>query len=409
MSNRNNDVFQVLVTKGNLAPLAAGGNISALAVGQIGAFDANTNVSIGAATSPMPRDIYFAVGVNHAGGATLADVRQSAGQMIQRKGILNYSFRPHTAGRPMIVEVGDYLAQCDTDYGIKIEFRNSKIQRMQGTVQFTKSYIVRTGCCDACAEGCNTADPNELTILLVNAINGDDDKMVIAEATARTALTTLTHGTSVNYAIDAVMTLADVQALITYNAANPATMVYSNIKLTSVPLTAAKFCQVNLHFHRFLQTHIEVSIIDGFNCSGAVTVLQELVQEEGSSVNIKQKEYHASAWDHAGPYVVSDTTGTPMDNILYLTVDGQFYDQYILEYDQKSMSGWLEYENPLSTIFAIPEADIATRDGLGALIDAIVVGLGFEALADDAATSNVTATVVEPATGSKAIDKDGLA
>lgn len=413
MSNRNNDVFQVLITKGNQAVLTAGNTIDDLLPGQIGVFSENNRLSISAATTPMPREVFFAVGINRNGGGTLEDIRESAGQFIQRKGISNYSFRPHTAGQPMIIKVGDYTAQCDTDYGIRVEFRNSRIYRVQGTNQFSKAYIVRTGCCDGCAEGCGTADPNELTILMVNEINADDSGLLIASATARQDLTIVDHGTSVDYTAGDVMTLADVQALITFNALDTtldADKVYSDFILQSVPLKVAAFCQINLHFHKLLQTTLIVSLIEGFNCSGTVTTLQDLVQEEGSATNIKQLEYHASAWNGAGPYVASSVLGLAMGNIEYFTDDTKKYDQFILEYEFSSKSGWGEYENPLSTIFAIPEADTVTRNGLATVIDAVVAGLGFEALADDALLANVGPTVVEPSTSERDdVTKDGMA
>ena len=40
-----------------------------------------------------------------------------------------------------------------------------------------------------------------------------------------------------------------------------------------------------------------------------------------------------------------------------------------MEYFQKSESGWLEYENTLSTVFAIPETATTTRDEFVALLD----------------------------------------
>lgn len=413
MSNRNNDVFQVLITKGNQAVLAAGNTIDDLLPGQIGVFDEDKKLSIGAATTPMPRNISFAVGINRSGGATLEDIRESAGQFIQRPGISNYSFKPHTAGQPMIVEVGDYMAQCDTDYGIRVEFRNSRIYRTQGTNQFSKAYIVRTACCDDCAEGCGTADPNELTILMVNEINNDEAGLLIANATARQDVTTVDHGTSVDYSAGDVMTLADVQALITFNALGTtleADRVYTDFTLQSVPLKVAAFCQINLHYHKLLQTTIIVSLIEGFGCSGVVTTIQEIVYEEGTYTNIKQLEYHASAWNGAGPYVASSVLGLAMDNVEYFAVSGTNYDQFILEYEFSSKSGWGEYENPLSTIFAIPEPDTVTRNGLAAVIDAVVAGLGFEALADDAALANVGPTVVEPSASERDdVTKDGLA
>lgn len=376
MSNRNNDVFQVLVTSGNAAVLAEGSTVDSLAVGQIGFFNEDTKLSFDATTTPIPRNFFMAVGVNNSGGATLEDIVESAGQFIQTKGIMNASFRPHTAGQPMIVTVGGYKGECDTEYGLRVEFRNSRIYRTQGFNQFSKPYFVKTACCDSCSEGCPSGDANEVTILMVNAINNQEDGLLIARPKARQAVTAATHGTSVDYAIGAVMTLADVQALIDYNAVPANTnKVYSDFEIESVPLKVAQFCQVNLHFHKLLQTTLVTSTVAGFDCSGTtVTVTQELAQAEGEGFQIQQKEYHASGWNGAGPYVLSETTGTPMGNITYRALGNGKYDQFILEYDFKSHSGWLEYENPLSTIVAIPGANTTTRNSFAAVLDAITNG-----------------------------------
>ena len=51
--SRNNDVFHLLVTKGNQAVLAKDKKVVELAPGQIGVFNYDTNLSI-AATDPAP-------------------------------------------------------------------------------------------------------------------------------------------------------------------------------------------------------------------------------------------------------------------------------------------------------------------------------------------------------------------
>ena len=408
MSNRNNDVFQVLPTKGNLVTLAAGNTLESLAPGQLGAFDALTNVSFNSATSPKPREFYFALGIDRTGSATLEDIRTSAGQLIQKNGITSYTFKPHTAGQPMVVKVGGYKATSGTEYGIRVEFRNHKIYRIQGYNQFTKAYMVTTPCGDDCTPGCNDLDANLLTKLFVDEINGDEQGLLVAKYVARQAVTTATHGTSVNYAAGAVMTLADVDALITFNlTALAADQVFADFTITSVPLKVAAFYQVHLQYYKFVETVLVTSLIEGFSCSGAVTELQLPVYEEGSGRNIKQKEYHASGWTAAGPYKLSTVTGTAKENIEYLAVETTTYDQFILQYFQTSESGWLEYSNTLSTIIAVPEADTVTRASVATLVDSITTGAAFESLANDAAAASATATVVEPVVTDPALD--GLA
>jgi hypothetical protein len=392
MSNRNNDVFQVLVTKGNVAVLAKDLPIENLAVGQLGAFNPDTNLSIDA-TSTMPKNLYFAVGKGE--GAVLEDIRQSAGQLIQKDNLTAYSFKAHTAGQPMVINVGGFNVLTDAEYAIRVEFRNSRIYRIQGFNQFSKAYSVITPM--------ENADANTLSKLFVAAVNNDEAGLLVAKFIARQALVAATHGTSVGYAIGAEVSAADVEALIVYNAvpANVATQVFVDFSFTSVPLKVGNFAQVNLGYHKLLETVLIVSLVEGFSQSGATTISQYPVFEEGSSNNIKQKEYHASGWSGSGPYKLSPVTGTAKGNIEYLTVDGATYDQFIVEYNQVSDSGFLEYSNVLSTIFATPEASHVTRDSVAALLDAIT-GASFEALASNLffLRRNITTVRFSPLTSS---------
>jgi len=352
MSNRNNDVFKVLpVTNCNLLSPGMGNTVENLAVGQLGAFDAATNLAVNQFTSPMPKEIFFALAYTTPSGGV--DYRTSAGQVIQRQGVVGFTEKLCSTGAPMKVTVGNFKAECDTEYGVRIEFRNAKINRIQGYNQFSKAFMVTTPCCDDCAEGCGSLDANVLTQLFVTNINADISGLVLAQPVARQALTTATHGTSVNYAAGAVMTDADVADLIVFNkTALVADQVFADFQLVSQPLSIGSFCQVNLHYYKLLETVLIVSLIEGFGCSGATTVNQYPVYAEGTGNNILQKEYHASGNAGSGPYKLSGVTGTAYGNISYLADKNTNYDQIILEYNQSSESGWQEYSNPLSTIFA---------------------------------------------------------
>jgi hypothetical protein len=83
----------------------------------------NTGLSIGPATSPMSRDFYFAVGMTPMGTGALGDIR--TGQIFKKQVLLTLLENSFT-GRPKIVKVGAYGIVGDTDYGIKVEFRNSR-------------------------------------------------------------------------------------------------------------------------------------------------------------------------------------------------------------------------------------------------------------------------------------------
>jgi hypothetical protein len=405
MSNRNNDVFQVLPTSGNQALAANGATVGDLLPGQLGVFNAETGLAYATAVPAGTKGLIFAVGVDKTGSGNLEDVRTSAGQYIQTKGITDLTYKPHTAGQPMKVTVGGATVNCDTEYGVRIEFRNSRISRIQGYNQFSKAFLVTTPCCDDCTDGCGTVDANVLSQLFVAAINADENGLVLAQFVARQALTIATHGTSANYALGAVVSAADVAVLIEFNkTAADADKVFADFQLVSVPLAIGKYCSVNLHYHKLLETVLIVSLIEGFSCSGATTVNQYPVYEEGSGVNIQQKEYHASGWAGSGPYKLSQVTGMAYENIEYLSLKGTTYDQFIVQYAQTSESGWLEYNNVLSTVLAIPEADTVTRQAVATIFNSFLSSQGFESLIDDAAAANVDPTVVEPVVTSTATD-----
>jgi hypothetical protein len=372
MSNRNNDVFRVLpVTDCDLLP--AGDAIEDLNIGQLGAFDAATNLAIDSTTSPMPKEIFFALAYQTDAGNT--DYRFSAGQVIQRQGVVGFTEKLCSQGSPMKVTVGNFKAECDTEYGIRVEFRNAKINRIQGYNQFSKAYMVTTPCCDDCAEGCGSLDANILTQLFVANINADESGLVIAQPVARQPLTIATHGVSQNYATGAVMTSADVAQLIVFNStAAPGDLVFADFQLVSQPLSIGSFCQVNLHYYKLLETVLIVSLIEGFGCSGATTVNTYPTYAEGTGINIQQKEYHASGWAGSGPYKLSGVTGTPYGNIVYLADKNTNYDQVILEYNQTSESGWQEYSNPLSTVFAFPCDDCDLDETITDLLTAFIAG-----------------------------------
>lgn len=405
MSNRNNDVYAVLPTSNNVALLAAGNTEDDLAVGQLGCFDANSGLSV--VSLAAVRDFYFALGVDRNGDTVLDDLRKSAGQFIQRQGVVGISFKAHSAGQPKVVVVGGYTAKCDTDYAIKVEFRNSRIYRMQGYNQFAKTYNVRTACCTDCSNDCGSEDPNNLSVLLVNAINNDESGLLSAKVIARTAIDDAVVTTlSQSYAAGDPMSQEDIDALIAYNLtqSDVADQFYTDVEITSTPLVLApQGGDVNLGFHKFLQTEILVSISDGFVCTGEVTVTQELAFEQGSGGNVRQLEYKSLAWCETGPYAASSVTGMAFP-VPYLAVASTKYDYFILENNHKSESGWLEYENPLSTIFAIPATHTTTRNSLATVLATIP---NFETLVDDAAAANVDPAVVESVPADST--KDGLA
>lgn len=180
-----NPVSKVLTTAGNVAMLAAGSRPSALAVGQLGAFNVHTGLSVDAA-SPIgdTRDIYLAVGVNKTGaggGATLEDIDKSAGQFIQVRNAKSYTYRGTVSDTAKVVDVMGFVAKCETDYAVKVEIRNGQVYAENGYNQFTKTFAVRTGCCADACEDCGDGNCLEIANSIVTQINADPDALLTAQ------------------------------------------------------------------------------------------------------------------------------------------------------------------------------------------------------------------------------------
>ena len=401
--SRNNDVFHLLVTKGNQAVLAKDKKVTELLPGQIGIFNYDTNLSFDATVATAPRNFYLAVGID-AGNGTTGDIMKSAGSHVQGKNIAFYSFRPYTPGRPMKVLLKDYVANCETEYGVKLELRNQEIYRTQGYNQFTKTYTMKTSCCDGCEPTCPSGDANEITKQLFINISNDPSGLVKANIKPR-AGAVLPSGVTVD--ANGNLTLAQVDTIMAANAAKtgPANFVYTDLEIETVPQTIQDFSAVSLNYMYPRQTVAILTKVGDFKCSGTVATTQTAVFEEGAGIDVKQLEYKAKGWTES-PYRVSTVNGVA-DNRIYITDASSKYDVFALTYDQFSLGGWLEYFHNQASIIAIPTADTVTRNGLAAILDKVAVAQSFEPLADDAAAAVVDPTVIEKTTD-KTVATDGI-
>ena len=401
--SRNNDVFHLLVTKGNQAVLAKDKKVTELLPGQIGIFNYDTNLSFDATVTAAPKNFYLAVGID-AGNGTTGDIMKSAGSHVQGKNIAFYSFRPYTPGRPMKVLLKDYVANCETEYGVKLELRNQEIYRTQGYNQFTKTYMMKTSCCNGCEPTCPSGDANEITKQLYINISNDPSGLVKANIKPR-AGAVLPSGVTVD--ANGNLTLAQVDTIMAANTANgdPANFVYTDLEIETVPQTIQDFCSVSLNYMYPRQTVAILTKVGDFKCSGTVATTQTAVFEEGAGIDVKQLEYKTKGWTE-GPYRVSTVNGVA-DNRIFITDANAKYDVFALTYDQFSLGGWLEYFHNQASVIAIPTADTVTRNGVAAILDKVAVAQGFEALADDAAAAVVDSTVIEKTTD-KAVTTDGI-
>lgn len=445
----NNKVFQVLVTKGNKALAAEGTKVDALADGQLGIFDANTNLAVSAAV----KKFYLAVGVDSDGDGVVDNIAASAGQEIQKDNFRDFTYKPHTAARDMVFDIIGYDdVKCDTDYAVKFEFRNAQIYARQGYNQFAKTFAIRTACCEA---GSTTGTVADLTAKLVEALNADESGMFTAESvdslnvtTAPTVAGNIVVTIGADTTTVAVLatetpetTAAKIAAAITADTGNTAVasasgstvqigsvpegtaisvdagttlavvevVENSGVRVTTNSLAVNKFCDVNTKYYKPRTTIVVPSLIEGFNCTGKIVIVEEGKPEEGSGYDIRQKEYHAGGWNgKPGPYRASTAVGLAMPGFEYLASDNIKYDQFHLVYDHFSTAGWGEYLNNLMTIVAIPATDTVTRDAFATAMNVQLTALGFESLVDDATAASVDPTVVE-ATPPASTAVDGIA
>ena len=377
--SRNNDVFQVLVTKGNQAVLAAGNEVTDLLPGQIGVFNFESNISIDG-TAPV-RNFYLAVGLDRNGDGVTDDIRKSAGSHIQSRNIAFYSYRPFQAGRPHIIEFKDFKTQCGEQYGFALEFRNQQIYRTQGYVQFKVNYVVEGPCCDGCSTGCESGDDNLVAKKLVDAVNMDPRGFVTAQL--------------FNTTTNAVVT--DYDAFVTANEAvnnddDPTNDVKLGIRLTSVPQTINNYAGVDTKYFHMRETFMVPSKLIGFECNGDFVTTQKPLVTQGLGYDLQYLEYMAGGWNNnPGPYRTFAVNGLAK-NIEYFAEKNTQYGILALTYDQFSIGGWLEYLNNEASIVAIPQADATTRAAILTILDRITALTQFDALADDAAAYNVNDT-----------------
>lgn len=225
-----NPVSKVLVTSGNQAVLGAGNRIDQLANGQIGFFNFHTGLSVDGTVPGDARDIIIAVGINRSGGSTYEDHRQQAGQVLQVRHSKSYTVKPYRAGRPKIVDIVGFTAQCESPYALRVAIRNSAISALVGFDSITKVFSARTGCCpDQCAP-CGTSNPAELATALIKNINLEPDKLLTATGVGYQINATVTAGSGATASI--TVTVGTTAYTVPTTSGNSATLVAAAIANT---------------------------------------------------------------------------------------------------------------------------------------------------------------------------------
>ena len=308
------------------------------------------------------------------GDGVTDDITKSAGSHVQGRNIQFYNEKPYKAPTPMKVVLKDYVADCETEYGFKLEFRNQEIYRTQGFVQFTKPYMIKTSCCNGCEPTCPSGDANEITKLLLINIANDPAGLITGKAILRN---TIDSDALPLPAVGEEVTDALLEDIMVFNANLPegSEKIYTDIEITTVPQKIHNWCGINLKYFYPRQTIILPTILEGFKCNGKVEVTQQATFEEGSGYDLKQLEYQAKGWTES-PYRLSALNGVAQDTKEYNADAKEKYTQYALTYDQHSIGAWLDYSLHEATIIAVPDADTATKTALTAVFTSLKLKYG---------------------------------
>lgn len=393
-----NALYQVLVTSGNVNVLGAGQTLSALANGQIGVFDADSNLSVVAAGAPKAREFYLAVGVGTAGSASQI-ILKSAGRHIQAQGLRNVTARCYTPAQPQIIDIHDFTAKCDTDYGIKFVLFNQNAYTRYGYNTPYKTFFAHTSCCPSECGVTATTCKNfgaEAAYLMALEINKDPDALMTAKLVDYTDPENPEEVELEDYA-DWVAAHTDDNDTSTDTTDDIIPSL--GIRITTAPSTLQHYGDINLNYENPRGTKVIAALVEGFDCNGTVTTIQDIIYEDGSGYDVQQLEYVAGGWNaRPGIYRLSELLGMQVGgSFKKYAVENEKYLLINLNYFNKYYEGRL-YETNMDTIVAIPCADTGTRDTFIAVIDAISNLHGMDALADDLAAcaacdeANVTGT-----------------
>jgi len=190
---KNNDVFSIIPIPAATADVIVDTTktVDDLAAGDIGVFDYNTGKALNATTAKNVNEFFVALAVDTTGDGVKDEILTSAGTKIKAKDIQSYELKCYTAATEQVVDVHSFTADCDTEYGLKIEINTDEKYMNYGFNQAAKTFIVKTGCCEGC-ESCGTGNCAELTKLLIDAINADEDGLMVASAFANVGDITIT-------------------------------------------------------------------------------------------------------------------------------------------------------------------------------------------------------------------------
>lgn len=364
----NNPVAQILASTGNQALLGAGANVISLAVGQLGVFNAKTQLSVDTtATADEYQEFFIAVGTDPSGAGTTTDVRRSAGQYIILKDLNAIDYRCYSATQPAIYLISGFTANCNTEYVIRMGLSFPLAGITYGFNMPMKVFSYTTACCPGCGTDCPSGDCNELAVGITDALNADKDGLFVAVC----ADVTTTPGTPIPI---------DKSAVAAWVTANPGLCL--GVQITTIPTPLGQFLNgINLTYDYPRVPILNLSLVEGFACNGTTSIYQQPINQQGGGYDLLENESNDSGQNAGnkfggGPFRTG-LMGVPFNNYYSIISPTGKYTQYTLTGNNKSNNGGSRSDTmtPLETTIAIPCADTTTRTAFVTLMDVITAGV----------------------------------
>jgi len=342
MSKTIRNVHRLLATSGDSAPLGAGNTVGDLAEGQIGLFDANTNLSLAAGGASASTEFFLAVG-------TATSHIKSAGT-IKAANVRNAQFECYTAGQPPIFDFVNLCADCNKDYVIKFDITTANAYVGYGMQPLYKTFVAREDCCD----GSGAADCIDVIKDLRDQMNADNDGIFAAIATNPS------NNAELN---DAALDSWDVDA----NGC-------PNLRVTINAPALARFCNIPNTYSFPTGISVQPSM-QGFNCctpKGVITEVQGVLYPQGAGADIKFEEYDAAGNSGQAFSHYRQTESGVTAEIDYNSSQSETYVQLVIEYDDPHTNAFNTYDAPKSAKVAMPSGDSATIAAFAGIVDAIL-------------------------------------
>lgn len=310
---KNNPVFQVLVVS-NATILGAGNDVTDLAVGQLGLFNAKTNKSI-ATTAALPPDFYFAVGLPDSNG-NLGDIRKSAGETMVKALVERVLSKQYTAPAQQVIslDLSSFVPQYNEEYVLRLSFQSGQTMNLNGYSNPLKSFVYHTP---------NTSTGNyplaTFITNLVAAINNQDAEGLVVAADAGSSVVTITIGQE------------DKEYVIN---------------------------GINRRYDALREFKVTWGLSGGFETDGVYTISSTgPTFESGSGYDIQQMEYVAGGWiGNPGVYRDSNLNGILASQIKTYAVQAtKYFEMRFHHANSYTSGGSLDYKSNLETVIAIPE------------------------------------------------------